>query len=97
MNKIKRLSPNVIINNDTLLADIKAIENEKHDVLQLTNGHDLMKVMAFYLSSVNKKRISDTDLEKHLRIAFPLEDFKKTQLYKNTYEWAIINKCLIHN
>ena len=97
LNKIKRLSPHVIINNDALLADIEAIKNDNHDILQLTNGHDLMKIMAVYLSSMNKKGINDVDLATALRIAFPLEDFRNTQLYKNTYEWALMNKCLIHN
>jgi Protein of unknown function (DUF4435) len=97
LNKIQRLSPNVIINNDTVLNDIKEMENDKHDVLQLANGHDLMKIMAAYLSSMNKKGINDTDLAALLRIAFPLEDFKNTQLYKDTYKWARTNKCLIHN
>jgi hypothetical protein len=56
-----------------------------------------MKIMAVYLSSFNKKGISDKDVETLLRIAFPLDDFKNTQLYKNTYDWATMNKYLIHN
>lgn len=97
LGKIQNLSPNITINNEVISTEIDAIKRENHDVLQLTNGHDLMKIIAAYFSSFNKKGISDKDVEMHLRIAFSLEDFKNTQLYKNTYDWAAINKCLIHN
>jgi hypothetical protein len=82
LGKIQHLSPKVAVNNDAVSVEIEAIKSDNHHVLQLTNGHDLMKIMAVYLSSFNKKGISDKDVETLLRIAFPLEDFKNTQLYK---------------
>jgi hypothetical protein len=97
LEKVQHLSPKIVMDNAAISAEIEAIKSNNHDVLQLTNGHDLMKIMAIYLSSFNKKGISDKDAETHLRIAFPTEDFKNTQLYKDTYEWATRNKCLIHN
>jgi Protein of unknown function (DUF4435) len=96
-SKIKALSPNATFKDDELiLLEIQAMENDNHDLLQLTNGHDLMKIMAAYFSSLNKKGINDADLASVLRIAFSLEDFKMTQLYKDTLEWAVTNKRLIH-
>jgi hypothetical protein len=97
LGKIQHLSPKIKVDIDVISVEIEAMKKENHDALQLTNGHDLMKIMATYLSSFNKKGISDKDVETLLRIAFPAEDFKNTQLYKDTYDWAIANKCLIHN
>lgn len=97
LDKIRRLSSHAEIKgNADVLSDIEDIEDEQHDLLQLSNGHDLMKIMSYYFSSLNKKGINDTDLSSLLRVAFSLEDFRSTQLYEDTYQWAESNKCLIH-
>ncbi|MDZ7879529.1 MAG: DUF4435 domain-containing protein [Saprospiraceae bacterium] len=97
LSKVRALSQNATLKDDELiLLEIQEIENDNHDLLQLTNGHDMMKIMSAYFSSLNKKGINDTDLASVLRIAFSLEDFKMTQLYKDTLEWAVTNKQLIH-
>ena len=70
---------------------IKNLKQKSEDYLQICNGHDLTKLLSLILfGNINQKKV-----ESSLRIAFNIEYFKETYLYKNIREWATENNYQI--
>jgi hypothetical protein len=65
-----------------------------HDLFQLCNGHDFMKVLSVYLKPM--KQVKPSDLESKFRIAFTHQHYQSTNLYKNTLNWATENNCKLY-
>ncbi|NOQ15918.1 MAG: DUF4435 domain-containing protein [Methyloprofundus sp.] len=65
----------------------------KPDLMQLTNGHDLLKIFSkFFLEVVKHKGVSDENIASAFRMTFTVEHFQATELYKNLNHWSIQNK-----
>lgn len=63
---------------------------EDYDLYQLTNGHDLIKVLQLFA----QKEFGQTGLQKNtieaaIRVAFNLQHFQQTSLYKSLHNWQI--------
>ncbi len=90
-------SPNAKIKNvETIFDSVQQLYDDNHDLLQVCNGHDFMKVMAHFCSS-SHKGINEKDMAIHFRITYNKEMFQKTQLFKDTTDWANQNNCIIYN
>ncbi len=69
----------------------KLIETD-FDHKELCNGHDIVNILSIALMSLwaNKKsssKVSETELENSLILAYRLDDFKKTQLFESLTLW----------
>ena len=75
---------------------VKGLYDSQHDLCQVCNGHDFMKVMAILCSS-RQKGISDKDMASQFRVAYNQNMFQKTQLFKDTSGWAVENNCTLYH
>lgn len=95
--KLISVSPNAIekdINLLTLYA--KSLEKATHDLFQLCNGHDFMKILSLYINGIRTQdHINDIRLSAHFRTAYSKPVFYKTQLYANLQKWASENNTTI--
>lgn len=91
--KLVTQSPNAkYIDIPAILNAVKVLENTSHDLLQLCNGHDFMKVVALYVTSKPQNRgINESQVAAHFRTAYQLENFKTTNIYAATNSWATHN------
>ena len=97
MLDIIQKSPYAIEKNaDILVDDSNNLRNTRHNLLQVCNGHDFMKIIALFVSYFVKKAISDTTATKEFRLVYTITDYKQTNLYKNTQEWAANNHCILY-
>lgn len=75
------------INNNDAKASLVALRKEKHKPWEIVVGHDLTKMIALSLKkALGKKESSDYEREQvevSFRLAYSLDDFRKTQLYQN--------------
>lgn len=97
IHKIIDRSPNSkSIDVEQIFNSVKELYNDSHDLRQVCNGHDFMKVMAIICSS-RQKGISEKDMASQFRVAYSQDMFKKTQLFKNTSVWANQNNCTLYH
>lgn len=101
IQKLMKVSPQAKISNksaEELIPEIDLLvpQNEENNLFQLCNGHDFMNVLGAELSKNLKKNLSGETLESYFRIAYSLENFKKTSLYTHTQTWATQNNCSIY-
>lgn len=90
-------SPNAKVKNvEQIFNSVQRLHNDNHDLLQVCNGHDFMKVMAILCSS-RQKGISDKDMASLFRVAYNQTMFQKTQLFKDTSDWASQNKVILYH
>jgi hypothetical protein len=99
IEKVIERSPNAKNKDiDQVFDTVQQLYDDNHDLLQVCNGHDFMKVMAHFCSSSHKgKGINEKDIATHFRIAYSKEMFKKTQLFKDTTDWASKNSCTLYH
>lgn len=73
----------------TIVEKIEKLSAKQINLFHLTNGHDLLKTFARYFrEKAARKGLSAEILESTLRISFNLENYKKTELFKQTASWA---------
>jgi Protein of unknown function (DUF4435) len=90
-------SPNAKVKNvEQIFDSVQRLYNDSHDLFQVCNGHDFMKVMAILCSS-RQKGISDKDMASLFRVAYNQNMFQKTQLFKDTSDWASQNKVTLYH
>lgn len=65
-------------------------EVESFDLLQLTNGHDLSRLLDLYFRDFGEN-IKNGDSEKALRLSYSFFNFQKTKLYNNIKKWSLSN------
>jgi Protein of unknown function (DUF4435) len=82
--------------SDFLINKANNLRNTAHDFFQLCNGHDFMKAIAQFVSNFTSKAISDTTAAKEFRLVYSTDNFKQTQLYRNTQAWASTNSCVLY-
>lgn len=97
LDRVIAKSPNALIKDkDLLKARIIAIEQSDPDLLQITNGHDLLNSFAKYFREVeNRNGISGENLEATLRMLFNIDFFRQTNLYQQLNDWKNQNNVEI--
>ena len=91
-------SPNAIIKDEQLIREkITSLMELEPNLLQLTNGHDLLKVLAKYFKEKTKHTWLDNDkiIASTLRIAFTSTHFQATNLYQELENWSLENGVVI--
>jgi len=89
-------SPNARITDiNVIKTKIAQLEKLNPDMLQLTNGHDLMKTFANYFKSSGRKDASDKHIAGILRTSFNKQHLERTHLFTNLKEWCAVNNTLI--
>jgi hypothetical protein len=85
-------------NKDTslLLSKISQLMDVSHDLYQLCNGHDFMKVLSNYINRTTTRKIKYENLESQFRTTYTLQHYQSTNLYKNTLNWATENNCKLY-
>jgi hypothetical protein len=66
------------------------------NLLQLTNGHDLLKAFAQFFREKGHNGIADDHLASCFRMLFTASHYQRTELYKQTAAWATQNNCSIY-
>ncbi len=82
-------SPNAKIKELTVLqSKVNDLIAQKPDLLQVTNGHDAIKVLTSYFKKrQDQKGLNYKTIESAIRIAFTVETFQKTKLYQQLRNW----------
>lgn len=93
LDRVIAKSPNSKINDKNVLREkIVAIEEIEPDLLQITNGHDLLNSFAKYFREEEKRNgVSGELLETSLRMLFSRDLFRQTQLFNQLTGWQIQN------
>jgi hypothetical protein len=97
LNRVIAKSPSAVIQDkEVLKAKIISIGQNDPDLLQITNGHDLLNSFAKYFREEKKRNgISGENLEATLRMLFNFELFRQTHLYQQLYNWKNQNNVEI--
>lgn len=69
--------------------------DELDKLLDITNGHDFLSVLAIYCRASGKRNARDKDLGSALRCAFDYLSFTKTELYEKLKQYQIDNNLTI--
>lgn len=86
-----KIQDEAIINNK-----INDLGNKKPDLMQLTNGHDLLSTLAKFFKEVAKRKgHSDENIATALRMTFTVAHFQQTQLYGELTQWEVQNKTAL--
>ena len=83
LNELLKHSADFSINE--LRIGRQKLKNQSKNALQICNGHDLTKLIVAIFS---KNNVNQDKIESALRIAYRLEDFKNTKLFKNLNTWC---------
>jgi hypothetical protein len=62
------------------------------DLYDLCNGHDMEKMIAWYLKRVHKLQKADQDIGAALRLSYNKQNFISTRLYQNLVRWQEENQ-----
>jgi hypothetical protein len=97
LDRVIAKSPNALIKDKEILkAKIDAIEQQEPDLLQITNGHDLINSFAKYFREEEKRNgLSGENLEATLRMLFNIDFFSRTNLYQQLDNWKNKNNVQI--
>lgn len=90
INESKKRKPNIQITNEELESEINKLKAQYTDKYQICSGHDVSKLIGFILL----KNPNGNEIEKSLRLSYPFEDFKNTQLYKDLLAWQNSNSSI---
>jgi len=90
-------SPNAQITDINIIkGKITQLKASNPDMLQLTNGHDLVKTFANYFKNISGiNGVSDENIASILRVSFNLKQFEKTSLYSELENWSDNNNTAI--
>lgn len=64
----------------------------KGQILQLTNGHDLIDALVERLKSSTKRNVATKEFEDMLRKSYTMKDFSSTNLYQAISHWEQLTK-----
>jgi len=88
LNLIEQSNSN--LNSDNLENIISNLKLNSDDYLQICNGHDITKLLAYLFNhkdNSDKSNINQDRIEEALRLSYNFEDFKQTNLYYNINDW----------
>ncbi len=85
-----------ITSKEILLEKINSIQELNPNIMQLTNGHDLMNAFAKYFrEKEEQKGLTGNQIESSLRIVYDKNAFSQTILFQSLLEWQEINETEI--
>ncbi len=98
LERVISTSPNNKIKDINFIdAKLKQLQENDPDLFQLTNGHDFIKTLYKYFREIySNNRLNEKNLESSIRIAFTIDHFKKTKVFKNTNKWAKDNNVKMY-
>lgn len=90
-------SPNAKITDIHIIKEkIDNLKTSNPDMLQLTNGHDLVKAFANYFKNASGiNGVSDENIASILRISYNKNQLQKTNLYTELNQWSDDNNTKI--
>jgi hypothetical protein len=89
ITKVINRSPNAKMKDlEAIHNEVTKLEKVDDNLLQLCNGHDFMKLLALYISSISGKGVSSDTVAAHFRTSYTFKDFMNTNLFKDTKGWA---------
>lgn len=92
----KSQKQNLFKNNPELLKELTEICKKEQNLLNFCNGHDVVNILAFALKKeVGNTSVLGQELEAFLIVAYRMEDFEKTILYKKLKTWESLNPDFI--
>ena len=75
---------------DEIMREIENLKLISDDYLQICNGHDITKLLAYlfnHLNNSDKTNIKQERIEEALRLAYNFNDFQQTRLYNSLNNW----------
>lgn len=98
INILLSKSPDAKITDAAVIqSKIRELEMKNPDLMQLTNGHDLLKAFSKYFRETHgHKSLSYDILASSFRMSFTFEIFKKTELFNQTSSWEKDNGVIIY-
>ncbi|WP_312698508.1 DUF4435 domain-containing protein [Sphingobacterium mizutaii] len=89
----------ILIKEQELLVALEEVFNQDVDMYQLTNGHDLILLMAIslrkHVSNLNSKAITSEQIQRELFLAYEARFFRNSTLYSQIKEWELSSKVEI--
>lgn len=79
-----------------IMLAVEQLMSDNHDLYQLTNGHDFMKIFRLYTNSNRRQANSKDHIESFFRIAYTYSTYKESRLYAQTQQWAADNGVYIY-
>jgi hypothetical protein len=70
-----------------IIQEVEGMHQAEHDSYQLCNGHDFLKVLALYLTSLNPRGVNEQNIASHFRVAYTFAAFARTQLHQLFMAW----------
>ncbi|MGB3781261.1 MAG: hypothetical protein WA960_23040, partial [Tunicatimonas sp.] len=87
IQEIHTRSPEKRINIEIDL--IQNLQTNNRDLLQLSNGHDVEKALALFVTSQSSQGVSEKEIGKALRLSYTKEEFQKTKLFEALQKWEV--------
>jgi hypothetical protein len=78
------------LNKNEIVREIENLKSISDDYLQICNGHDITKLLAYLFNhqgNSDKTNIKQERIEEALRLSYNFNDFQKTRLYNNLNNW----------
>lgn len=94
LDSLLQHSDNTSISNLELKSEINKLKAMSQDKLQVSNGHDLTKLISMLFSikdNSDKSNINKDKVEESLRLSYNIEYFKVTKLFNDLDYWANSN------
>ncbi|NYR08794.1 hypothetical protein [Psychrobacter sp. BI730] len=97
INRMLSSSKKATVTDESFLRrEVESIDLQFYDLFQLTNGHDLARVLASFFNKIHgHKGLSNKDIESNLRVSFNMDSFKKTMIYDEILKWEIDNNTSV--
>ncbi len=93
LKRILSNSPNAVISDyEVIMNKLSKLFDESFDQKQLTNGHDLLGVIACYFRvECKQKGVGEKELARACRMSYCLNHFKDTRLFESLSYWSAEN------
>ena len=78
------------LNKNEIVREIENLKSISDDYLQICNGHDITKLLAYLFNhqgNSDKTNIKQERIEEALRLSYNFNDFQKTRLYNDLNNW----------
>lgn len=98
LERVLKKSPNAkTTDKGWIESEVEKLTETNVSAYQYTNGHDFMQALAQYIRTRgNARSITDSLLAGAFRIKYSTQEFKKTELYHQTSNWATLSGCKIY-
>ena len=79
-----------------ILEQVNCLREIDHELFQLCNGHDFIKVMALQTKNNARKGVDHEQISSAFRMAFSIQHFRNTKLFLDTSTWAASQSVTIY-